>query len=99
MDTADLREKAQTCRRWAEALPRNDPERFYLLELHDDLLACAVRLERVTKPGARRKGIRHGDKGGNELMWTHMDVVDYLAIVFLIACMISAGVMALYKAG
>jgi hypothetical protein len=31
-------------------------------------------------------------------MWTHMDVVDYLAIVFLIACMISAGVMALYKA-
>ena len=33
----------------------------------------------------------HGVKGGNELMWTHMDVVDYLAIVFLIACMISAG--------
>src|SRR6516164_11769138 len=58
MDTADLREKAQTCRRWAEALPRNDPERFYLLELHDDLLACAVRLERITKPGARRKGIQ-----------------------------------------
>src|SRR5262249_47239344 len=29
-----------------------------LLELHDDLLACAVRLERVTKPGARRKGIQ-----------------------------------------
>jgi len=27
-------------------------------------------------------------------MWTHMDVVEYLAIVFLIACMISAGVMA-----
>jgi hypothetical protein len=24
-------------------------------------------------------------------MWTHMDVVDYLAIVFLIACMISGG--------
>src|SRR6516225_8942773 len=48
MDTADLREKAQTCRRWAEALPRNDPERFYLLELHDDLLACAVRVRRRT---------------------------------------------------
>jgi hypothetical protein len=58
MDTADLREKAQTCRRWEEALPRNDPERFFLLELHDDLLAGTVRLERVTKPGARRKGIQ-----------------------------------------
>jgi hypothetical protein len=66
MDTADLREKAQTCRRWAEALPRNDPERFYLLELYDDLLACAVRLERVTKPGARRKGIQRARRQGGQ---------------------------------
>jgi hypothetical protein len=68
MDPADLREKAQTRRRWAEALPRNDPERFYLLELHDDLLACAVRLERVTKPGARRKGIQRARRQKGQLV-------------------------------
>jgi len=35
----------------------------------------------------------HGDKAADELLWTHMDIVDYLAIAFLIASMLVAGAM------
>jgi hypothetical protein len=35
----------------------------------------------------------HVDKAANELLWTHMDIVDYLAIAFLIASMLVAGAM------
>ena len=46
MDAAYLHERAACCRRMAQTLPRDNPARFYLLEIADDLLASALRLRR-----------------------------------------------------
>jgi hypothetical protein len=46
MDAAYLHARAATCRRLAQTLPRDNPGRYYLLEIADDLLASELKLRR-----------------------------------------------------